>query len=640
MLTELSGVAGRFVVEETGTISFMHGQRCVLQTTSVPAFGEMYGVNLAITAREVSPQTGAIRINYTVPAGLTSHPTSLTLEAQPTEFGFRVTISAPPPVLRAGINFDLQSAGAWYGLGERLIQGWPLEQAGVVSDPFLPYDFARDGTLNLTTPLFLAQSGVGLLLDETPGNFFVNLNRNNSGVLQLGIAAPEPPPGADLDTVIERHGPHLVLNVLLAADITQATGQAIKLLGYPTVAPPQELWARPIWTTWARYKMAVTQQDVLAYADEVIAHGYPHSVMEIDDRWQNAYGDLVFDLKKFPDPAAMVEELHQKGFRVTLWVPPFFDPSSAAFAEASHLGFLVRDRLSGQPALTPWWQGVGGLMDTTNPAALEWWRAGLQRLQTDYGIDGFKFDGGEANFVPAGSLTHLPIERRIYPDHYVAWVAENFKWTEVRTGWRSQRHGLFFRQWDKWSRWGLDNGLHSVLTQALTMSMIGYPFILPDMIGGNAYGGEEPDAELLVRWTQLSALLPAMQFSVPPWSFDETANQICRRYALLHQELAPYIQTQLDETLRSGTPPVRPLFWHSPDDPATYAINDQFMLGENLLVAPVVQPGGRTRDIYLPRGNWRDRWNGQVYQGSQWLKDYPAPLEILPLFERSKPGAI
>ena len=81
----------------------------------------------------------------------------------------------------------------------------------------------------------------------------------------------------------------------------------------------------------------------------------------------------------------------------------------------------------------------------------------------------------------------LNVLRRHYADRYVEWVANNFTWTEVRTGWRSQAQGIFFREWDKWSRWGLDNGLHSVLTQALMMGLIGYPYVLPDMIGGNAY---------------------------------------------------------------------------------------------------------------------------------------------------------
>jgi alpha-glucosidase (family GH31 glycosyl hydrolase) len=215
----------------------------------------------------------------------------------------------------------------------------------------------------------------------------------------------------------------------------------------------------------------------------------------------------------------------------------------------------------------------------------------------------------------------------------VAWVAENFAWTEVRCGWRAQHQGILFREWDKWSRWGIDNGLHSVLTQALALSMVGYPFILPDMIGGNAYGGEEPDAELLIRWTQLSALLPALQFSIPPWLFDDATDAICRKYVLLHQEIAPYIQSQIDQTLRSGAPLVRPLFWHAPDDRETLMIDDQFLLGARLLVAPVLRAGQRARDIYLPAGDWRDWWSGEIIAGPRRISQYAARLETLPLFE-------
>jgi alpha-glucosidase (family GH31 glycosyl hydrolase) len=138
----------------------------------------------------------------------------------------------------------------------------------------------------------------------------------------------------------------------------------------------------------------------------------------------------------------------------------------------------------------------------------------------------------------------------------------------------------------------------------------------------------------MVRWTQITALLPAMQFSVPPWQFDTATNAICLRYTLLHQELAPYILSLMDETLRSGAPVVRPVFWDAPDDQVALAIDDQFLLGARFLVAPVLQPGRRERSIYLPAGQWRDWWTGTVVAGPRRLDGYPAPLETLPLFER------
>jgi myogenesis-regulating glycosidase len=378
----------------------------------------------------------------------------------------------------------------------------------------------------------------------------------------------------------------------------------------------------------------VTQAQTIQFADEILAHDFPHCVMEIDDRWQVTYGDLRFDPAKFPDPRAMVDQLHERGFRVTLWTPPFLNPDSQAYHQAAAERYLVCRDGSDEPVLTRWWQGYGGLLDMSNAAALDWWLAGLRRLQEEYGVDGFKFDAGEANFVPRGARSAGDLQPNRYADAYVAFVARNFTWTEVRCGWRSQQHGIFFREYDKWSRWGIDNGLHAVLTQALTLGLIGYPFVLPDMIGGNAVEGEVPNAELMIRWTQLTALLPSMQFSLAPWDYGSETTAICRRYAQLHEALSPFLEQAVAQVLADGTPIVRPIFWEALDDPATYTIDDQFLLGDRLLVAPVVQPGQRERSVYLPAGRWRDYWAGNEYAGPQTLDGHPAPLDTLPLFER------
>lgn len=173
-----------------------------------------------------------------------------------------------------------------------------------------------------------------------------------------------------------------------------------------------------------------------------------------------------------------------------------------------------------------------------------------------------------------------------------------------------------------------------MLTQALTLSLCGYPFVLPDMIGGNAYQDEVPDGELMVRWTQLCALLPTMQFSVHPWQYGAEVDAICRQYAQLHVDLTPYLATLIEENLRDGTPLVRPLFWYAPTDTQALHCDDQFLLGARYLVAPVVRPGQCRRDVYLPAGVWRDYWSGSIHQGPVALTDVPAPLEQMPLFER------
>lgn len=559
----------------------------------------------------------------------------ITLHARSTPDGFVLEWNVPAPASALVLSFALQPDHLWYGMGERVTQTWPLNaaQASVISAPFIPTDHGPDGTLNLCTPLWFCSTGVALLVDEDTGELSVTLNQHSNHLFQLTQRAAARPPAAEPAPL------RLVLRILVDQHLPATYQRAVQHLGHPTSAPPMDLFVSPIWTTWARYKTHITQAQVLHFADEITTHAYPHSVMEIDDRWQVAYGALDFDPAKFPDPRAMVDALHAHNFRVTLWVPPFFDIHSDAFQSAASQGYLLRDVTTGNPALTRWWQGTAGLLDVFNPTALDWWLAGLHRLQTLYGIDGFKFDGGESNFVPPEACGVGHIIATDYPDRYVAFVARHFQWTEVRTGWRAQRHGLLFREWDKWSRWGRDNGLHAVLTQALTLSILGYPFVLPDMIGGNAYRDEIPDAELMIRWTQLTSLLPAMQFSLAPWDYGDAATSICRRYAHLHTELRLALETAITEACTHGTPIVRPLFWHTPDDMVTYTIDDQFFLGAQLLVAPVLHPGQRQRRIYLPAGHWYDYWTGTEYQGPQWLENYPSPLETLPLFQREAHNA-
>ncbi len=628
MSFELAGPAGTLCLEADGAFVVRRGEEAALALERV--FIETYGARFPVLGATLVHADGP-QCEYSLTTN--SKNFRLAFEATVEPDGFLLVWSVPPAAGSVGVAFSLAQGGPWYGMGERLIQGWPLSHMSAASDPFGPADFAADGTLDISSPIWLNRAGVVLLVEEDNGEVAVYVNRDGDGQLTIIQRAPEAQ-HIMLGQPREQLPIRLVLRVIVGDDIRASHRQMLSYAGRPAAAPPRELLAKPIWTTWARYKMAITQAETLQFADDILAHHYPHSVMEIDDRWQAAYGDLEFDQAKFPDPRGMVEQLHAQGFKVTLWVPPFLNPESGLFRQAAQHGYLLRHWSDDRPALSRWWQGFGGLIDVGNPAALEWWLGGLRRLQEEYGVDGFKFDAGEANFFPRDGYSAGNLTRKAYADHYVDFVARNFAWTEVRCGWRSQRQGVLFREWDKWSRWGLDNGLHAVLTQALTLGLIGYPFILPDMIGGNAYEGEVPDAELMVRWTQLTALLPSMQFSLAPWDYGSEANAFCLRYAQLHEQLSPVLNQCVAEVLADGTPMVRPLFWHALDDLETYGRDDQFLLGDRLLVAPVLAPGQTRRAVYLPAGCWRDYWSGEALAGPRHLEAYPAPLDVLPLFER------
>lgn len=181
--------------------------------------------------------------------------------------------------------------------------------------------------------------------------------------------------------------------------------------------------------------------------------------------------------------------------------------------------------MNGQPALTSWWQGnSAGYFDYTRQSAADWWSARIMKLSTDYGLDGFKVDAGETNWLPADfDFTNLlPVNST--PNGYSTAYARNMerfgKMTEIRTGWASQDVPIFTRMLDKGTFWGITNGLATLIPTLLHFSVIGYPFVLPDMIGGNGYNGR-PSKELFVRWMQANVFMPAMQFSYTPWDFDD-----------------------------------------------------------------------------------------------------------------------
>lgn len=540
----------------------------------------------------------------------------------------------------AHFSLSFEMTGHWYGHGELVHQPYPLNRLMLPESPFQSFDNGPAGQSCKPHPAWFSSNGISIIAGS-PLSVGINQPPAHYPRYEWTLGSDKGPfahrpfadPGGAGDGRLTFSGQGLHLSIHLSENARAAYHYLTGNFGHPAETPPERLFILPTWTTWARYKTAVSQEVVLRFADEITQNGYPCGVMEIDDRWQTHYGDIAFDPARFPNPKGMIDQLHEKGFQVTAWVIPFLDPESDAFAEGKARGYLVRQP-DGEPYPVRWWQGLGGLLDVSNPSALAWFGERLERLQRETGLDGFKFDAGEAVFFPpdAVSAEHLPPNE--YTRRYVDFVAQHFRLTEVRSAWNNQRAPIFFRQWDKESSWGLDNGLHSVLTGILSLGLCGYPFILPDMIGGNAYD-EQADAELMIRWTQLNALLPAMQFSLAPWEYGAECSALCRRYAELHLEFAPRILELAREAAQTGAPIIRPLWWLAPNDENALTCDDQFLLGEDILVAPVVRPSQQAREVYLPPGQWRDYWTGAVYEGETVLQDFPAPLDVLPVFVRT-----
>ena len=506
------------------------------------------------------------------------------------------------------------SAGAWYGggfQGYRDRQTLPLNSANITPRLF----FAQGASQG--TPVWYSTRGVAIWV-KTPHDF------------AYSIGAPAGRSGAVLDVTMAGVSA-LAYDIVVAPDIRELLRRINREIGFARVAPPADYLRLPIYTTWVEFKTAVSQQKVVEFGHAIRDNKLPAGVIEIDDKWEAGYGDLRFDAAKFPDPRAMNEELHRLGFRVTLWVHPFVNVGTESFGDRAVQKFLIKD-LSGNPGLIHWWQGDAAVWDFSNPAAAEEFRRRLNLLQSRYGFDGFKFDGGDVNLVPADMVPALPLTAAQFPDIYNRETAAHYPWSEARVGIYSQSEGVVQRLIDKNSVWGTDNGLAAVLPEALLTSMRGFAFVMPDMVGGNQYDSDRIDRELLIRWAQASSLMPLLQFSFGPWHFDEETIRLCREASELHLKFSPYIQELAQSVPTTGEPILRPLWYNFPADRGAEDVTDEFMLGGAVLVAPVVSKGQEHRDIYLPEGEWRDYKTRKVIKGGQILREYAAPLDTLPIF--------
>jgi alpha-D-xyloside xylohydrolase len=529
----------------------------------------------------------------------------------------------------------------FYGLGERF---GSLDLAGQVLDNWTADQALERGqqTSYSPTPFLLSSRGYGLLLNTTArATFDLRIDirqgycvRVEADHLDLYLLyGPHP------QTVIERHA---------------------QIVGLPPL-PPE--WAFGLWKNLiggqarveadvARLRAADVPVDALWIydaVDERANFGWP---------WQ-VYGPIRPGA--YPDLPGLIHRLHAQDLKVLGYLHHFIYPGSASFAEAAQRRYLIQTP-DGQPHLEPWTFTPRGYVDFTNPEAAEWWQARVRYALNDLGFDGAMLDFGEAAPLDAryaggqpGALMHnqyttlynraaYQAGQSIKPDDFVFFARSGYSGSQAYTTGRFT--GDQVRSWDA------QKGLPSVIPGMLNGGLSGWPYWGPD-IGGFFENGPvdhnetadaraqrlEAEKELWIRWVQLGALSPTMRDMlgsqtdpVGLWTDDETL-AVFRAYARLHTALKPYLYHYARIAHERGLPILRPLFLNYPAEPETYALSDEYLLGDDLLVAPVLQPGQTERRVYLPTGQWRDYWTGNIHTGPGWTT-VPAPLHHIPLFVR------
>jgi alpha-D-xyloside xylohydrolase len=550
------------------------------------------------------------------------------------------------------LTASLAPEEALFGLGEHFsalnrrgqaFASWTVDAYGVRSDRAYK---------NL--PLLLSSRGYAAFIDMTAPLYYE--------LGQASVAAWQ----------VTARSDHLRLYLIAGDGIAALIQGYHQLTGQPAVPPD---WSFGFWISRWGYR---NRDEVMTVARRMRAERVPCDVIHIDPYWmrhhEGHHGDMEWDESAFPDPKGMIEELRSLGFRVSLWESPYVPLDSELRREGERHGYLMKSKSTsppqkaeeGQsggrasnspPSLAGEGQG-GGLalvqgfgkpspaVDFTNPAAVDWFK-GKNRKLLEMGVAVMKTDFAED--LPEDAQAHdgTPAEElhNLYPLLYQRAVFEVTK--EVhgyglvwgRSGYAgSQRYPV---------QWGGDpactfTDMAASLRGALSWILSGAAFASFDM--GGFFGIERmtdpPSPELYVRWSQMGLLFSharAHGNNAPrePWEYGEPALSIFRRYAQLRYRLLPYIYSAALGAA-NGTPLVRPLVYACPADPTTHHIDDQYLLGPDLLVAPMFQPEG-TRKVYLPEGGWYDYWTDRRLEGPRWI-DYEADLETMPLFARA--GAV
>ncbi len=411
---------------------------------------------------------------------------------------------------------------------------------------------------------------------------------------------------------------------------------------------PDKFFTTAQYNTWMEFTYTPTQEGTLEYARNIVKNGFEPGILIIDEGWHKRYGEWVFDEYRFPDPKAMVDELHELGFTVMLWVVPVVTPDGLNYVQTTRPSLNVNPyasetltrTASGSVAVTSWWNGYSAILDMRKKCDAEYLDSKLQFLMKEYGIDGFKFDGGNVHMYHPNAFINGPL-RDDHDPHEMnrAWneFGRKYEYHEYKDSYKAGGKNCIERLQDRGHRWDGD-GINTLIPCSILQGLLGTPFICPDMIGGGEWSytalAYPIDEELFVRMAQVSALCPMMQFSWAPWrALSDKYLKMVVDAAMLHKKMSGEILKLVRKSEVDGEPILRNLEYNYPGKGYEY-IKDQFMLGEDILVCPVVTKGTFEREVVFPEGVWVDE-DGNRYTGGT-TKVVASPIEKLPWFTREK----
>ncbi len=491
-----------------------------------------------------------------------------------------------------------------YGLGERFTA---FVKNGQVVDIW-----NRDGGTNSeqaykNIPFYLTNRGYGVFVnDPGPVSFEVASERSS----RVGFSVP---------------GEVLEYFVIYGPSPKQILATYGALTGRPALPPP---WSFGLWLSTS-FTTEYDEDTVTSFIQGMADRDIPLHVFHFDCFWMRAFHwtDLVWDPAVFPDPPGMLSRLKARGLHICAWINPYIAQASRLFQEGIDGGYLVKR--SPGPGVWQWdkWQPGMALVDFTNPNACRWFQERLSEL-LDMGVDALKTDFGER--IPTDVTYHDgsdPVRMHNYYTHLYNRTV--FEVVEKKRG--KGQAVLFARSATVGGQqfpvhWGGDcwsdfEAMAESLRAGLSLGLSGFGFWSHDI------GGFEglPPAALYKRWVAFgllsshSRLHGSSSYRVP-WLYDDEACDVLRFFTKLKCRLMPYIYGKAIEAHETGIPVMRAMLLEFPDDPACHTLDRQYMLGDALLVAPVLSSEGSV-EYYVPAGRWTSLVDGREIEGPRWIKE-------------------
>ncbi len=522
-------------------------------------------------------------------------------------------------------QLDLAVGELIYGLGERF---GPLVKNGQTVDIWNADGGTSSEQAYKNVPFFLSSRGYGVLVNDT-GHVSFELGSEAVERVQFSVA------GGDVEFLLfDGPEPKRVIERYTA------------LTGRPARVPA---WSYGLWLTTS-FTTDYDEDTVMSFIDGMAKRDLPLSVFHFDCFWMRefAWCDFEWDPRVFPDPEGMLGRLHDKDLRVCVWINPYIGQRSALFAEAEAAGYLLK-RPNGEVWQWDLWQAGMALIDFTNPEATAWFKDKL-RVLVAQGVDCFKTDFGE----------RIPLEVDYFdgsaPDRMHNWYTHLYNTAVFEVLQEERGEGdavLFARSATAGGQqlpvhWGGDStstfaSMAETLRGGLSLALSGFSFWSHD-IGG--FEGT-PDAGVFKRWTAFGLLSSHSRFHGSssyrvPWIFDGgdegpgSAVDVTRIFTRLKLSLMPYLYQAGLEASATGIPVMRPMVLEFPEDPSVAYLDRQYMLGHDLLVAPVFSDDGSV-EFYLPAGTWTNWFTGEVVSGGGWRRERHG-FDSIPLYVRA--GAV